>query len=123
MASQTARAQATRSFKNHYRLYSCFGCLCVFQICFVFLLRLLDVFGRAPAPGGRPRPAGAVGRAPAAARGPAALRAAPPARRAARRPWLLTNGVNTNGAAAKVMNWDRLEKKVRPGTFGKIEVG
>ena len=33
--------------------------------------------------------------------------------------WLRTNGVNTNGAAAKVMNFDRLGKKVRPGTFGK----
>ena len=37
--------------------------------------------------------------------------------------WLRTNGVNTNGAAAKVMNFDRLEKKVRRGTFGKIRVG
>ena len=37
--------------------------------------------------------------------------------------WLQTNGVNTNGAAAKVMSFDRLEKKVRPGTFGKIKVG
>ena len=37
--------------------------------------------------------------------------------------WLRTNGVNTNGAAAKVMNFDRLVKKVRPDTFGKIEVG
>ena len=37
--------------------------------------------------------------------------------------WLRTNGVNTNGAAAKVMNFDRLGKKVRPGTFGKIKVG
>ena len=33
------------------------------------------------------------------------------------------NTVNTNGAAAKVMNFDRLRKKVRPGTFGKIKVG
>ena len=32
--------------------------------------------------------------------------------------WLLTNVVNTNGAAAKVMNFDRLGKKVRPGTLG-----
>ena len=39
------------------------------------------------------------------------------------RDWLRTNGVNTNGAAAKVMNFDRLGKKVRPGTFGKIKVG
>ena len=38
-------------------------------------------------------------------------------------PGLRTNGVNTNGAAAKVMNFDRLGKKVRPGTFGKIKVG
>ena len=37
-------------------------------------------------------------------------------------PWLRTNGVNTNGAAAKVMNFDRLEKKVRPGTFGKSNI-
>ena len=37
--------------------------------------------------------------------------------------WLRTNGVNTNGAAAKAMNFDTLGKKVRPGTFGKIEVG
>ena len=37
--------------------------------------------------------------------------------------WLRTNGVNTNGAAAKVMNFDRLGKKVRPGTFGKIQIG
>ena len=29
---------------------------------------------------------------------------------------LQTNGVDTNGAAAKVMNFDRLGKKVRPGT-------
>ena len=38
-------------------------------------------------------------------------------------PRLRTNGVNTNGAAAKVMNLDRLGKKVRPGTFGNIKVG
>ena len=37
--------------------------------------------------------------------------------------WLRTNGVNTNGAAAEVMNFDRLGKKVRPGTFGNIQVG
>ena len=37
--------------------------------------------------------------------------------------WLRTNGVNANGAAAKVMNFDRLKKKVRPSTFGKIKVG
>ena len=34
--------------------------------------------------------------------------------------WLRTNGVSTNGAAAKVMKFDGLEKKVRPGTSGKI---
>ena len=34
-----------------------------------------------------------------------------------------TNGVNTNGAAAKGMNFDRVGKKVRPGTLGKINVG
>ena len=37
--------------------------------------------------------------------------------------WLRTNGVNTNGAAAKVVNFDRLGKKVCPGTFGRIKVG
>ena len=37
--------------------------------------------------------------------------------------WLRTTGVDTNGAAAKVMHFDRLRKKVRPGTFGKIKVG
>ena len=37
--------------------------------------------------------------------------------------WLRTNGFNTNGAVAKVLNFDRLGKKVRPGTFGQIEVG
>ena len=37
--------------------------------------------------------------------------------------WLWTNGVNTNGAAAKAMGFDRLGKKVRPGTFGEIKVG
>ena len=37
--------------------------------------------------------------------------------------WLRTNGVNTNGAAANVMNFDGLEKKVRPGTFREIKVG
>ena len=36
---------------------------------------------------------------------------------------LRTDGVNTNGAAAKVMIFDRLGKKVRPGTFGEIKVG
>ena len=51
-----------------------------------------------------------------------------PGRRAAPRggpsgPWLRTSGVNTNGAAAKVMDFDRLGKKVCPGTFGKIQVG
>ena len=37
--------------------------------------------------------------------------------------WLRTNGVNTNGAAAKATNVDRLGKKVSPGTFGKIKLG
>ena len=37
--------------------------------------------------------------------------------------WLRTNGVNTNGAAAKVRLFDILGKKVRPGTLGKIKVG
>ena len=34
--------------------------------------------------------------------------------------WLRTNGVDTNGAAAKVATFDRLGKKVHPGTFEKI---
>ena len=38
-------------------------------------------------------------------------------------PWLRTNGVSTNGAAAEAMNFDGLGKKVRPGTFGKIKAG
>ena len=37
--------------------------------------------------------------------------------------WLRTAGVNTHGAAAKVMVFDSLGKKVRPGTFGKVKVG
>ena len=37
--------------------------------------------------------------------------------------WLPTNGVSTNGAAAEVMDFDRLGKKVRPGTFGRINKG
>ena len=37
--------------------------------------------------------------------------------------WLRTNGVNTNGAAANGFNFDRWGTKVRPGTFGKINVG
>ena len=37
--------------------------------------------------------------------------------------WLRTDGVNTNGFAAKVNLFDRLGDKVRPGTFGEIEVG
>ena len=36
-------------------------------------------------------------------------------------PWLRTNGVNTNSAAAKVLNSDRSGKKVRPGTPGEIK--
>ena len=32
------------------------------------------------------------------------------------------NGVNTNGAAAQVVNADRLGKKVRPCTFAKIKL-
>ena len=36
--------------------------------------------------------------------------------------WLRTHGVNANGAAARVVNFDGLGKKVRPGTFGKIKV-
>ena len=37
--------------------------------------------------------------------------------------WPQTNGVNTSGAAAEVMSFDGLGKKVRPGTFGEIKVG
>ena len=37
--------------------------------------------------------------------------------------WLRTNGANTNGAAAKVIMFDSLGEKVRPGTFGNIKVG
>ena len=47
----------------------------------------------------------------------------PTVRDPAARRLLATNGVNTNGAAAKVMNFDRLGEKVRPGTFGNIKVG
>ena len=37
-------------------------------------------------------------------------------------PWLRTNGVNTNGAAAKELILADWVKKVRPGTSGKIKV-
>ena len=37
--------------------------------------------------------------------------------------WSRTNGVNTNEAAAKVINFTRLREKVHPGTFGKINIG
>ena len=37
--------------------------------------------------------------------------------------WLRTNGVSTNGAAAKVMIFDRLGTNARPGTCGNIKVG
>ena len=37
--------------------------------------------------------------------------------------WLRTHGVSTHGAAAKVTDFERLGKKVRPGTFEKIKVG
>ena len=40
-----------------------------------------------------------------------------------RQVWLRTNGVNTNGAAAKTINFERLMEKVHPGTFGEIKVG
>ena len=40
-----------------------------------------------------------------------------------RHPWLRTNGVNANGAAAKVYVWGGLEKRVCPGNFGNIKVG
>ena len=53
---------------------------------------------------------------------PSSCRCAAPGRRGA--PWLRTNGVQTDGAAAKViMIFDRLWEKVRPGTFGEIKVG
>ena len=35
---------------------------------------------------------------------------------------LRTKGVSTKGAAAKVMKFDSLGKKVRPGTFGDIKI-
>ena len=38
-------------------------------------------------------------------------------------PWLRTNEVSTNGAAAKVINFDRLRQKICPGTLGNITVG
>ena len=38
-------------------------------------------------------------------------------------PCLRTDGVNTNGAAAKVMNFDGSGERVRPGTFGNIKAG
>ena len=38
-------------------------------------------------------------------------------------PWLRTSGVSTNGAAATAVIFDRLGKKVRPGTFGNVKVG
>ena len=34
-----------------------------------------------------------------------------------------SNGVHTNGAAAKEMTFVRLGKKIRPVTFGDIQVG
>ena len=37
--------------------------------------------------------------------------------------WLQRNGVNTIGAATKVMKFDRLGKRVRPGTVGRLKVG
>ena len=37
--------------------------------------------------------------------------------------WLRTTGVNTNGAAAKVNMFDKLWKKVGPGTVRKITIG
>ena len=37
-------------------------------------------------------------------------------------PWLRTTGVNTNGAAVKVMSFWRIGKKVRLGTSGEIKV-
>ena len=36
---------------------------------------------------------------------------------------LRTNGVDTDGPAAKVIIFEGLGEKVRPGTFGKIKVG
>ena len=37
--------------------------------------------------------------------------------------WLRANGHNTNGAAGKIVSVDGLGKKVRPGIFGKLNVG
>ena len=33
-----------------------------------------------------------------------------------------TNGVDTNGAAAKVTNFERVGKKARPGTLRKVNI-
>ena len=33
--------------------------------------------------------------------------------------WSRTDGVDTNGAPAKVMNLDRSGEKIRPGTLGR----
>ena len=53
-----------------------------------------------------------------------ALSRFPPAKFAVRGVcWLRTGGVNTNGAAAKVIIFVRSGKNIRPGTFGKINVG
>ena len=59
----------------------------------------------------------------ACAPSPAGRAARALAERSRRFLWSRTNGVNTIGAAAKVTNFDRLGKKVRPGTVGKIKVG
>ena len=37
--------------------------------------------------------------------------------------WLRTNGVNTNVATAKIVNFAGLGKRVYPGTFGNIQMG
>ena len=44
-------------------------------------------------------------------------------RRGAERPPFAHKWVDTNGAAARLIIFDRLGKKVRPGTFGNIKVG
>ena len=40
-----------------------------------------------------------------------------------RRSWLPTNGVDTNGATAEVIDFLQIGKNIRPGTLGNIKVG
>ena len=85
----------------------------------VIVVTLLKLRPQRTRPGaGPPRRRRAAARLPAAAGRPAQA-----ARDSVEMLRLRRNGVNTNGAAAKVMNFDRLGKKVCPATFGKIQVG